>query len=314
MVKVLMLGPPASGKTSIRYCFFKGIDAESVMKQPPEPTVREEERFDHIDFFLRIVDLGGQKSFMETWSGDKEEELFKAVDVIIFVVDAADTYHRNVLRAIRMLQGVVSSVSKYSPEARVHILLHKMDIAGTGDALKFFTEEFNKAISSSPLEQMTVFHRTSIVDGTSNRALRSILNEVMPRYDTHRQTFEKIVNENRDIEIIQLLAPRKQDTGGKEQALVVAEAISPHHNCEDNALKPDFTPLLRSIDNSVKKLDDSGMEYSLMKMRNGRIIIFKDLGKYYIVVESKEGSEETLFLSTIDQLFTAAEDIERLAS
>jgi GTPase SAR1 family protein len=307
-----MLGPPASGKTSIRYCFFKGAKPEDVLKNPPEPTIKEEERFDHFDFFLRIVDLGGQESFIDTWSGDKEEELFTATDAVLYVVDAADRDHRNMLKAIRILERVALSISKYCPRTRVHIFLHKMDIVRTRESVTYFREELMKVVSSGMKEIPVAFHETSIVDGTSNNALRTVLNEVMPSYEKYREAFRKVVSENRDVDIIQLLAPRKSDLEEGREALIVAEAISPARKVGGNGVKVDFSPFIRSLDDAMNFLDESGVEYNLMRMRSGRIVILKDLSQYYAIIESRKQPNENLFLRSVDHILTVVRDVEKL--
>lgn len=306
-----MLGPPASGKTSIRYCFFKGMKPEDVLKNPPEPTIKEEERFDHFDFFLRIVDLGGQESFIDTWSGDKEEELFTANDAVVYVVDAADRDHRNMLKALRILERVVSSASRYCPRAKIYVFLHKMDIVKSRELVAHLKGELMKVFSASLKQEDAIFYETSIVDGTSNWAFRAILTEVMPSYKKYREAFEKIIKENMDVVVIQLLAPRRPGTGGGKEALVVAEAMSPAHRVGGNGVKMDFTPLIRSFDEAANLLDESGVEYNLLRMRSGRMVILKDLGEYYAIVESRKQPNENMFLKTVNQVLTVVMDVAK---
>jgi len=310
-----MMGPPASGKTSIRYCFFKGLKPDAVLREPPNPTFKEEERFDHFDFLLRIIDLGGQESFLGEWTkGEKEKELFAAVDAIIYVVDAADPNHRNALKAVRILQRVASSTSKYSPQAKIHILLHKMDIVKTIDTATEFREKLMKAIATSTKEEQrrVAFYETSILDGTANSALRAIINEAMPTYGKIRELFEKTVTENRNVELIQLLAPRRPEMAGvKGQALVVAEAAT-SHNTVGGGVRVDFAPLIRRLNEAVGELGEGRVKYTLMMVETGRLIVLKDLGEYHLIIESRKDPDEKSFPIAVENVFTFVKDIERL--
>jgi Ras-related GTP-binding protein A/B len=318
VTKILMMGPPASGKTSIRYCFFKGLKPEVVLGSPPDPTYREEERFDHFDFLLRIIDLGGQESFMGAWSkGEKEKELFTAVDTMIFVVDAADQDHRNMLKAVRMLQRVAFSTLKYSPQAKIHILLHKMDIVKSADTATELKEELMKVITDSQPNQESIvsFHETSIVDGTANRALRAIINEAMPAYFKISGLFQKAINENKDVELIQLLASsRAKVVTGKGHALIVSEAITPDRKVDGSGVRKNFAPLIRRLNEAVGELGEGKVEYFLMTVETGKLIILKDLGEYSVVMESKKEPNEKLFLESADRVIKIIKDVTNLTT
>ena len=318
VTKILMMGPPASGKTSIRYCFFRGLKPEIVLGNPPDPTYREEERFDHFDFLLRIIDLGGQESFMGAWSkGDKEKELFTAVDTVIYVVDAADQDHRNLLKAVRMLQRVASSTSKYSPEAKIHILLHKTDLVKPMDTVAELKEELTKAISTIPTTQKetVAFHETSIVDGTANMALRTIINQAMPTYRKISELFEKAISENKDLQLIQLLAPRKSKmVTGKGRALVVAEAATSDQKTDQAGVRMDFSLLIKRLNEAAGELGEGKLEYSLMVVETGKLVILKDLGEYSVIMESKIEPNEKLFLDSADRVIRIIKDVTELTT
>jgi GTPase SAR1 family protein len=333
VVKVVFMGPAGSGKTSIRRVFFKGEIAEDVLSGPSEPTYWEEEKFEHIDFSFRVVDLGGQEAYVDEWHGRLEQMVFGSTDAFVFVVDASD--RRAGAKAKEFLRGVITSALEYSDPAnlKVYILLHKVDLLREGEERRLATShlrsELNNVVGDAlatrgAVKSATVLkgvYETSICDGSSNRAMRTVLNDVMPAYDKYREILSKVTTEEKEtIEAIQLIA---QGSG-----LVVAEAPQqqPPENTEPTGLMGGgsmsyvgagttrgFTSLVKNVGEVAGGIDGSGLDYSVLKVKSGRFTLVKDFDKrYFVVAISRSGASETVFLAKIERLLTMIEDIRRL--
>jgi Ras-related GTP-binding protein A/B len=79
------------------------------------------------DLILNLWDCGGQDSFMSTYLTAQQQTIFASVGVLIYVFEvkardpASDAdYFRRILAALR----------RFSPNADVFLLVHKMDLAG----------------------------------------------------------------------------------------------------------------------------------------------------------------------------------------
>jgi len=331
VVKVVFMGPAGSGKTSIRRVFFKGEDVEDVLGNPSEPTYWEEEKFEHIDFFFRVVDLGGQDAYADEWHGRLEQMVFGSTDVVVYVVDASD--RRTTVKAKEYLRRVIASALEYSDPAnlKLYILLHKVDLLRDGEERRLVYSHLRSELKNvvddmlaarGTLNSTAVLrgvYETSICDGSSNRAMRVVLNDVMPAYDKYREVLSKVATEEKEtIEAIQLIA---QGSG-----LIVAEAPQPTSMTETMSVmaaeptkhsgagvRRGLTSLVTGVGEAAEEIDGSALDYNVLKVKSGRFTLIKDLDKrYYVVAVSKRGASEHIFLTKVERLLTVIEDLRKL--
>ncbi|KAH8994396.1 Gtr1/RagA G protein conserved region-domain-containing protein [Lactarius hatsudake] len=120
------------------------------------------------DLILNLWDCGGQDSFMDSYLSTQRSTIFQHVWVLIYVFE----YYRDCLDALQ----------KYSPDAAVFLLVHKMDLV-VGE----------KSAAESGSVDVTVFG-TSIYDETLYKAWSHIVHTIIPNaavLSKHLTTFAR---------------------------------------------------------------------------------------------------------------------------
>jgi Ras-related GTP-binding protein A/B len=111
------------------------------------------------DLILNLWDCGGQDAFMDSYLSTQRSTIFQHVGVLIYVFEVSThdavkdaTYYRDCLDALQ----------KYSPEAAVFLLVHKMDLV-TGDRSALLERRTRELQAESGTVSIMVFG-TSIHD------------------------------------------------------------------------------------------------------------------------------------------------------
>jgi len=85
--KVLLMGKSGSGKTSMRSIIFANYLARDTMRLGPTLGVENT----HVRFLGNLVltlwDCGGQEAFMESYFESQRDQIFRNVEVLIYVFD-----------------------------------------------------------------------------------------------------------------------------------------------------------------------------------------------------------------------------------
>ncbi|KAI0030832.1 Gtr1/RagA G protein conserved region-domain-containing protein [Vararia minispora EC-137] len=176
--KVLLMGASGSGKTSMRSLIFSNNPASLTSRLGATIDVEQ----NHVrflgDLILNLWDCGGQDAFMDTYLSTQRATIFQHVGVLIYVFDVGAhertqdlSYFRDCLDALR----------KYSPDARVFLLLHKMDLVALSDrpAMLARRREELEGESSGQGVSATVFG-TSIYDESLYKAWSRIVHAIIP--------------------------------------------------------------------------------------------------------------------------------------
>lgn len=124
--KVMLVGLPGVGKSTIREVFFQYEDPKELLENSLEPT-RGIEHFNYVmsDINLSILDSAGQElDFLLETQPDLH---FTDLDAVVYVVDAAD-FSKNQKAAYDLLYRIEKVVRFYSPKAKVSLFLHKVDL------------------------------------------------------------------------------------------------------------------------------------------------------------------------------------------
>ncbi|XP_055546168.1 ras-related GTP-binding protein A isoform X2 [Wyeomyia smithii] len=174
--KVLLMGKSGSGKTSMRSIIFANYIARDTRRLGATIDVEHS----HVRFLgnlvLNLWDCGGQESFMEQYFASQKDNIFRNVEVLIYVFDVES---RELDRDMHYYQSCLEAILQNSPDAKIFCLVHKMDLVAEEQRDIIFKErEEDLKRLSKPLE-CTAF-RTSIWDETLYRAWSNIVYQLIP--------------------------------------------------------------------------------------------------------------------------------------
>ncbi|XP_041502124.1 ras-related GTP-binding protein B-like isoform X1 [Microtus oregoni] len=202
--KVLLMGKSGSGKTSMRSIIFAHYIARdtrrlgatildrihslqinsSLSTYSLVDSVGNTKTFDvehsHVRFLgnlvLNLWDCGGQDTFMENYFTSQRDNIFRNVEVLIYVFDVES---RELEKDMHYYQSCLEAILQNSPEAKIFCLVHKMDLVQKDQRDLIFKErEEDLRRLSRPLE-CSCF-RTSIWDETLYKAWSSIVYQLIP--------------------------------------------------------------------------------------------------------------------------------------
>lgn len=174
--KVLLMGKSGSGKTSMRSIIFANYIARDTRRLGATVDVEHS----HVRFLgnlvLNLWDCGGQEAFMENYFATQRDNIFRNVEVLIYVFDVES---RELDKDMHYYQSCLEAILQNSPEAKIFCLIHKMDLVQEDQRDLIFRErEDDLKRLSKPLE-CTCF-RTSIWDETLYKAWSSIVYLLIP--------------------------------------------------------------------------------------------------------------------------------------
>ncbi|WP_371803402.1 ADP-ribosylation factor-like protein [Candidatus Lokiarchaeum ossiferum] len=120
--KVIFVGPPASGKSSIVLTTFGYVEPEVILRSSIEPTRGiDVSNFQWRNLQIGVFDLAGQE--LETWFKRENEYIFPATDELLIIFDCRHS-KRKILELVEQLNTIVS---RYDIPF-VYVLLHKIDL------------------------------------------------------------------------------------------------------------------------------------------------------------------------------------------
>ncbi|XP_062521334.1 ras-related GTP-binding protein A-like [Corticium candelabrum] len=174
--KVLLMGKSGSGKTSMRSIIFANYIARDTRRLGATIDVEHS----HVRFLgnlvLNLWDCGGQEAFMENYFTSQRDNIFKNVEVLIYVFDVES---REVERDMHYYQSCLEAILQNSPQAKVFCLIHKMDLVQEDQRHQIFSEREQELRKFSLPLQCSCFS-TSIWDETLYKAWSSIVYQLIP--------------------------------------------------------------------------------------------------------------------------------------
>ena len=149
VAKVLIMGLAESGKSTIANVAFEG-------HEPPPKGARYDATIEYVrktvevdGECLTIFDVGGQKAFLDRFTGEMAEFIFSDALSLIFVVDLTKLEELN--RAKFYWDKCLLNLAKFSQNARIFLFLHKIDIIEDLDFYEYAIKPTMMANVSIPI-------------------------------------------------------------------------------------------------------------------------------------------------------------------
>lgn len=178
--KVLLMGKSGSGKTSMRSIIFANYLARDTMRLGPTLGVENSQVRFLGNLVLNLWDCGGQDAFMENYFESQRDQIFRNVEVLIYVFDI-ESHERK--KDLENFQSCLEAIEQNSKNAHIFCLVHKMDLIHKDeDRLKIFQDRKDELSALAKPLEITCFG-TSIWDETLYKAWSSIVYALVPNVD-----------------------------------------------------------------------------------------------------------------------------------
>jgi DNA-binding PadR family transcriptional regulator len=120
--KIIFVGPPEAGKTTLRKIFFEGENRKELLDVGLEPTHGQEATLLKLSETVGVFDLAGQEN--QRWLESDEKTVFYDTQIILVVIDIT-TPLSDILDFIKQIIQIREEIT---PSSYIYILLHKKDL------------------------------------------------------------------------------------------------------------------------------------------------------------------------------------------
>ena len=123
--KIIFVGPPGAGKTTLRKVFFEGESSTKLLEYALEPTYGEESlimRLPSLNQDVGIFDLAGQEN--KRWLDTDEKRIFIGTKLILIVIDIVSSYDE----IFKFVRKIIDLRNTITPSTYIFVLLHKIDL------------------------------------------------------------------------------------------------------------------------------------------------------------------------------------------
>jgi len=188
------MGKAHSGKTSMRSIIFANYLARDTMRLTPTLDVEHHHVRFLGDLFLNLWDCGGQDAFYESYFERDRETIFRSVELLIYVFDIESNCPE---KDFDHFAGVLEAIEENSPDARIFVLVHKMDLVAEDERMVILEERkrlIEETCRGCGVSNFKCFG-TSIWDETLYKAWSEIVTHLVPNIgllESHLDDFCRI--------------------------------------------------------------------------------------------------------------------------
>ena len=291
------MGKSGSGKTSMRSIIFANYIARDTRRLGATIDVEHS----HVRFLgnlvLNLWDCGGQEAFMENYFASQRDNIFRNVEVLIYVFDVES---RELEKDMHYYQSCLEAILQNSPEAKIFCLIHKMDLVQEDQREMVFNQrEEDLGNLSKPL--VCTCFATSIWDETLYKAWSSIVYQLIPnvkQMEANLTHFASII----DADEVLLF----------ERATFLVISYSQRKPHEDVHRFEKISNIIKQFKLSCTKLAAS---FQSMEVRNSAFAAFIDMftsNTYVMVIMSDPSIPSAATLMNIQNARKHFEKLERV--
>lgn len=244
--KLLLMGRSGSGKSSMRSIIFSNYSAFDTRRLGATIDVEHS----HLRFLgnmtLNLWDCGGQDVFMENYFTNQKDHIFKMVQVLIHVFDVES---KSIKKDMEIFVKSLTNLQKFSPDAKIFILLHKMDLVQIDKREELFSMMMEKLQNiSNPFQFKLVGFPTSIWDESLYKAWSQIVCSLIPNMNLFNNSLVKF---NQILEAEEIILFEKT-------TFLVISSTSSINQHDNNLLDPKrfekISNIIKTYKQSISKL------------------------------------------------------------
>jgi len=120
--KIIFVGPPGAGKTTLRKVFFEGESSSRLLDYALEPTHGQESIILKLSEAVGVFDLAGQEN--QRWFETEDREVFYNTKILIVVLDITTPFET----ISGFIQKVIKIRDELTPSTFIYFLIHKIDL------------------------------------------------------------------------------------------------------------------------------------------------------------------------------------------
>lgn len=263
--KLLLLGRPGIGKTSIKQVLFDGKDPMELLEKPLKAT-RSLETTAHpwLDLTLSVFDMPGQNLNRLFTEEKLQIKAFSKADVIIYLLDYS-SWHESNATIIEDLKKIQELLKKENYSGKVIALIHKIDLIEEEKREKKLASAENKIKQHFDIN---VFF-TSIVPGFLFYLYDAIY-DIISQFSEEKSELKSIF----DSKIQGLSKTAIYVTNNKNN--IVTQSASA--DFEFDSIH-DIYDLIGTIDLTIEKMRaDDKIEHFMLQSVDGFKIMLKNMG------------------------------------
>ena len=191
IAKVLLMGRSSAGKTSMRSIIFANYLARDAYRITFTVDVNKHRVRFLGNLVLSLWDCGGQDMFMEQYFQAQREQIFRNVEVLIFVFDVTS---KEFAQDLEHYESCLQALTDLSSKSKIFCLVHKMDLVPDADRESRFIEKRNRIMDVTKPEFKSKLEcfKTSIWDETLYKAWSTIVSIMIPNIVQLRQSLEQV--------------------------------------------------------------------------------------------------------------------------
>lgn len=188
--KVLLMGKSGAGKSSMRNIVFSNYVAKDVRRLGATIDVEHASIRFMGNLLLNLWDCGGQDMFVESYLTTQRQHVFGSVAVLIYVFDVES---REFFTDILAYQEVLRALEEESRDAKVFVLIHKMDLIAAKFRPHIFRDRAdNIREASEGFKDRIDFFPTSIWDQSLYKAWTQMIYFLIPNAATIERLLKQL--------------------------------------------------------------------------------------------------------------------------